>query len=72
MRHWITLRLQISCTSPRGPTDRQVEIIKSLHVRLILCLFIERPGPALTLPPFQMLHLRTFDSPLASLPLRVI
>ena len=54
------------------PTDRQVEIIKSLHVRLILCLFIERPGPALTLPPFQMLHLRTFDSPLASLPLRVI
>ncbi len=51
------------------PTDRHVEIIKSLHVRLIRCLFIARPAPALTLPPFQMLHLRTFDSALWPMPL---
>ena len=51
------------------PTDQHVEIIKSLNVRLILCMFIERPARALTLPPFQMLHLRTFDSPLLPIPL---
>ena len=51
------------------PTNQHVEIIKSLNVRLILCMFIERPARALTLPPFQMLHLRTFDSPLLPIPL---
>jgi len=51
------------------PTDQHVEIIKSLNVRLILCMFMERPARALTLPPLQMLHLRTFDSPLLPIPL---
>ncbi len=51
------------------PTDQHTEIIKSLNVRLILCMVIERPARALTLPPFQLLHLRTFDSPLLPMPL---
>src|SRR5262249_55248160 len=51
------------------PTDQHVEIIKALNVHLIICMFIERPAQALTLPPFQMLHLRTFDSPFLPVPL---
>ncbi len=54
------------------PTDRHAAIIQSLDVRLILCMFIERPAQALTLPPFQMLHLRTFDSPLLPMPMRAL
>jgi hypothetical protein len=51
------------------PSDQHVAIIKSLNVRLILCMFVERLARPLTLPPFQMLHLRTFDSPLLPMPL---
>ncbi len=54
------------------PMARHVEIIKSLNVHLILCMFIERPARELTLPPFQLVHLRTFDSPLLPMPLSIL
>ncbi len=70
----MSVTLDYSCItdqlySAAWPTDQHVEIIKSLNVRLILCMIIERPARALTLPPFQMLHLHTFDSPLLPMPL---
>src|SRR5512143_1787504 len=49
--------------------NQHVELITSLNVRLILCMFVGWPARALTRPPFQMLHLRTFDSPLLPMPL---
>ena len=54
------------------PLDRHAEVITSLNVHLILCMFVGQPARALTRPPFELLHLRTFDSPLLPMPLRAL
>lgn len=52
------------------PKSEDVEAIKSLNVRLIINMIFHRPAREFSRAPFELLTLRTFDSPYLLIPVK--
>jgi protein tyrosine phosphatase (PTP) superfamily phosphohydrolase (DUF442 family) len=50
------------------PKSADVNSVKALNVRLVINMIFHRPAREFSQPPFQLLTLRTFDSPWLPIP----
>jgi protein-tyrosine phosphatase len=54
------------------PKEEHAEDILALNVRLIISMPLYKPPKEFRVPPFQLLHLPTIDSPITPLPIRYL